>query len=135
MVAPPEIGPHMTVAWILRNRLRQDWLFAHYPAGERNDPRVAAKLKSMGLQKGWPDFILVAPGGCMHCMELKREGGKLSPEQDDFQTHCIKHGIPYVVAHSVTEAMTAFETWGCLKASPEREVAQSADSNIGIQHR
>jgi VRR-NUC domain len=81
---PSEIQIHMTVAHVLRTRLREDWLFAHYPAGERHDPRVVAKLKSMGMQVGWPDLILVAPNGIMHSMELKKEGAKLSSDQEEF---------------------------------------------------
>jgi VRR-NUC domain len=69
----------------------------------------------MGAKKGWPDFLLVAPSGGLHCLELKREGEKLSPEQEAFQLHCVAHGIPFVVAYSVRDALVAFDVWDCLE--------------------
>ena len=60
---PKEIELHTSVANALRKHARTDWLWTHVPNGELRDIRVAAKLKRMGAQAGWPDFILVAPGG------------------------------------------------------------------------
>ena len=67
---PKEIGLHMAVADLLRRFARSDWRWAHYPAGEHRDIRTAAKLKAMGVQRGWPDFILLDPSGRLHALEL-----------------------------------------------------------------
>ncbi len=40
-----------------------------------------AKLKAMGVKKGWPDILILAPGPKVLGIELKKEGGYLSPEQ------------------------------------------------------
>jgi hypothetical protein len=37
-------------------------LWSHFPSGESRDARTGAKLKHMGLQPGWPDFIIIVPG-------------------------------------------------------------------------
>ena len=38
----------------------------------------------MGLQRGWPDFLLVVPGGLLHALELKRRGETMAEEQESF---------------------------------------------------
>jgi len=63
--------------------------WTHFPAGELRDKRTAAKFKAMGLQPGWPDFLLVAPasvdrpGGLVHMLELKRRGEELNDAQEE----------------------------------------------------
>jgi hypothetical protein len=81
---------------------------------EARDIRTAAKLKSMGLRRGWPDFVLVPPTGQLHALELKRQGEAPSDEQADFRSWCIRHGVPHVVARTLDEVLTAFDAWGCL---------------------
>jgi hypothetical protein len=69
--------------------------------GGSRDRRTAAKLKAMGLQPGWPDFLLVAsasrdrPGGLVHMLELKRRGEDLSEAQDALATWCAGQGVPF----------------------------------------
>lgn len=111
---PKEIVLHMSVAKLLRDFGRADWQWTHIPAGEARDKRTAGKLKQMGTRAGWPDFVLVPPSGNLHCLELKREGEKLSDEQDKFRDWCIRHGVPHVVAFSIDDALAAVDLWGCL---------------------
>lgn len=68
----------------------------------------------MGVRPGWPDFILISPYGSVRCLELKRRCETLSEEQEVFSLHCIRHGIPYSVAHNLDEALAALNGWGCL---------------------
>src|SRR5271156_5557392 len=91
---PKELALHMSVADILRRFARPDWRWSHFPAGEHRDVRTAAKLKAMGVQRGWPDFVLFDPTGRLHALELKREGETLTDDQEDFQTWCIARGVP-----------------------------------------
>ena len=58
---PKELSLHIALADHLRAFARPDWRWSHFPAGEIRDRRHAAKLKAMGLQRGWPDFLLIAP--------------------------------------------------------------------------
>lgn len=111
---PKEITLHMSVAKILRDHCLSDWQWTHIGHGEKRSIKTASKLKQMGMKRGWPDFVLIEPSGRLHCLELKRIGGKLTDEQENFRTWCIIHGLPYVVAHSIDHVMEAFHRWCCL---------------------
>jgi len=114
-VRPKEIATHMGVAKVLRDHARPEWRWTHVPNGELRDVRTAAKLKQMGVRRGWPDFILVSPRGLLHCLELKRLGEELSDDQEAFRAWCISHGAPHVVAWTFDEALAALDTWGVLR--------------------
>jgi hypothetical protein len=115
VIRPKEITLHMSVAEVLREHALPTWRWSHFPAGEHRNIQTAARLKRMGLQKGWPDFVLVPPAGRLHCLELKRIGEKLSDEQEDFQLWCIRHNIPHSVAFAFDEALAVLDAWGCLR--------------------
>jgi hypothetical protein len=102
------------VADLLRHHSLPSWRWSHFPAGERRDVITGARLKRMGLQRGFPDFIAISPAGIFHALELKRTGEKLSPDQEAFRLWCIAHGVPHAVAHTLDEALVALDTWGCL---------------------
>lgn len=69
----------------------------------------------MGLRRGWPDFLLIAPRGLVHCLELKRIGELLSEDQNAFATWCTANNVPHVVACTIEEALEALECWGALR--------------------
>jgi VRR-NUC domain len=112
---PKEIMLHMAVAKVLREHALPGWQWTHIASGEMRDIRTATKLKRMGVRKGWPDFVLVPPTGQMHCLELKREGEKLTGEQEAFQTWCIAHAIPHSVVFTLREALAVLDSWRCLR--------------------
>jgi hypothetical protein len=112
---PKEIALHLSVADILRRFARPNWRWSHFPAGEHRDVRTAAKLKQMGVQRGWPDFVLFDPSGRLHALELKREGESLTEDQEDFQTWCIARGVPHSVSRSMDAALTVLGDWGALR--------------------
>src|ERR1019366_8525009 len=114
LARPKEIALHMRVAALLRKHARADWLWTHIANGEVRDPRTAGKLKQMGLQPGWPDFVLIPPRGQLHCLELKRLGESRSDAQEDFRFWCIRNGVPHVTAYSAHEVLVAFDAWDCL---------------------
>jgi hypothetical protein len=111
---PKEIALQMQVAALLRKHAKPLWRWSHFPAGERRDARTSAKLRAMGLRKGFPDFILISPQGVFHGIELKRRGGVLSEEQKDFQTWAIARGVPHSVAQSMDDVRAVLEHWGAL---------------------
>ena len=111
---PKELALHLAVADVLRRFARADWRWSHFPSGEHRDVRTAAKLKAMGVQRGWPDFTLFDPTGRLHALELKRKGETLTDDQEDFQTWCIARGVPHSVSRSVDEAMMVLDAWGVL---------------------
>jgi hypothetical protein len=114
VVRPKEIELHIRVAKVLRDYCQPDFQWTHIGHGEVRDIRTASKLKNMGVRRGWPDFVLVPPSGRLCCLELKRLGQKLSEDQQAFHLWCIRHGVPYVVAHSFDEVLAALDSWGCL---------------------
>jgi hypothetical protein len=114
-VHPKELALHRAVVITLRRFCRPEFLWWHTPNGELRDKRTAAKLKAMGVKPGIPDILLLPPSGLLHSLELKRQGEPLTGEQEEFQTYCISYGLPHVVAHSISEALTAFVAWKCLR--------------------
>lgn len=119
---PKEIMLHMQVAKVLRDHARHDWQWTHIASGELRDIRTAVKLKRMGTKPGWPDFVLVPPTGQMHCLELKREGEKLTEEQEGFQLWCIRHGVPHSVAFTQSQALAVLDSWHCLRIKLSEKV-------------
>lgn len=113
--APKEIELHMAVADVLRRFAKPDWRWSHFPAGEHRDVRTGAKLKAMGLQPGWPDFMLFDPSGRLHALELKRVGEVLDDDQEAFQEWCIARGVPHSVSQYVDEAVMVLDLWGVLR--------------------
>ena len=88
----------------------------------------------MGLQVGWPDFILLSPGlpidkyrdelvseligpGQVHFLELKRQGKKLSDFQQAFAEFCDSNGYPYFWCDNFRDAIEQLKRWGAVRAS------------------
>ena len=68
------ICEHLTV------RARHEVYWWHHPAGGYRSPAEAAIFKSIGAKPGLPDILLVYQGR-LYGLELKAEGGSLSPTQ------------------------------------------------------
>ena len=120
-VAPPaplEFAVHCAVADTLRRWATPGWIWTHIPLGERRETVTGARLKRMGTNSGWPDFILIAPrdhhAPRPHFLELKRRGGHLTELQASFALWCRLNDCPYAIAHSYEEAVTALKGWGAL---------------------
>jgi hypothetical protein len=112
---PKEIELHCAVATLLRQHCLETWRWFHPANGELRDPVVGAKLKRMGLQKGIPDFVMIAPNGLFHGLELKRPGERLTEEQGTFQSWSIARGVPYCVAHDIDQVLQVLDRWNCLR--------------------
>jgi hypothetical protein len=115
VVRPKEITLHMSVAKLLREHCLPEWRWTHIASGELRDVRTAAKLKAMGVQRGWPDILLLDPNGRAHCLELKRHGEDLTDDQEAFQLWCIRNGVSHSVAWTIDDALTALDAWRCLR--------------------
>lgn len=109
-----ELALHTMVADDLKRWAKPEWRYTHVPAGELRTKATAGKLKRMGVVSGWPDFLLLGPPG-LHCLELKRDGEKLTPEQIEFQDFCYANGTPYAVAWTYKQAVAVLREWGVLK--------------------
>lgn len=115
VVRDKEIVLHMQVVSLLRKVGHPEWRWTHIPLGERRDLMTAIKLKRMGVVAGWPDFILWAPTGLAHGLELKRKGEKPKGAQDDFVVWAARHGVPYSVADDFDQALAVLKHWGALR--------------------
>jgi hypothetical protein len=126
--SPPakEYVTHCMVADTLRRWQMPGWRWSHFPAGEYRHPATAMRLKRMGVQVGWPDFILLAPiqtfedlheFGGVHFLELKRKGSKLSEWQQSFSEFCVLNGYPYFWCDNYKDAINKLKAWGAVKAS------------------
>src|SRR5262245_5792329 len=105
---PPEFNLHCLVADTLRRWATPGWLWTHFPAGELRQPITAARLQRMGVQRGWPDFLLLAPGGRPHALELKRrKSGRLTDEQAAFGLWCECNHCPFACVDWYPDALPA----------------------------
>lgn len=106
---------HKSVAVVLRDYVKPDWRWTSFPAGEKRDAITGARLKSMGLMRGWPDIQLISPEGIYHGLELKRSGGKLSEAQIEFQTWANRLGIPHAVCFDLPGVLDTLGKWNALR--------------------
>jgi hypothetical protein len=72
------------------------------PNGGLRDKRTAMTMKATGLYKGAADLLLIHRGW-IGFVELKTETGSQSPEQRQFEAHCIEAGVPYRLVRSLEE--------------------------------
>lgn len=91
------------------------WLWTHIGHGEKRDKVTAARLQRMGLQPGWPDFILIAPTGVHYWLELKRGRARLTVDQEAFHIAMLKREVPCRVARSFEEAIAILTDWGAIR--------------------
>ena len=107
----PEFHLTKAVALFLRYAWPADLPWSHFPAGEERDERTGAKLKIMGLQPGWPDFVIVLPSGRLGGLELKSEGGRQSSDQKAFQQALTAAGGRYAVCRSLADVEETADEW------------------------
>jgi hypothetical protein len=93
---------------------RRDVLAFHVPNGEKRDPRTAAKLQAMGVRPGVSDLLLVVAGR-LHCIELKTEKGRLSPDQRVFLADAETAGCQTHVVRSMDELSHVLNKIGALR--------------------
>lgn len=57
--------------------------------------------------RGFPDLVLFSPK--FYFIEVKAKNGIQSPEQKNFQILCNNANIPYILAHSLEEVISAIK--------------------------
>jgi hypothetical protein len=112
---PIERKIHIAVADLLRLQAhRKGWWWSHIPSGEHRTERTGALLLRMGLKRGMADFLLIAPDGTHHWLELKRGNAPLTEAQERFAEMLRSRGVPHAIARSFDEAVRQLKTWGAL---------------------
>jgi hypothetical protein len=114
---PTERVTHINIARILKRFKNPGWLHNHFPAGELRTKETAALLKDMGLQPGWPDFVLIGPDGQHYYLELKRGRQALTEAQRQFQIDMNMRGVPCAVARSERDALIQLREWGAIRVA------------------
>lgn len=101
-----------------------DWLntyriaFTAVPNGGKRSRIEAAIMVGLGVQRGFPDLIVVErppahPDALCAAIELKRrEGGVVSPEQEAWLARLQSLGWVVAVCEGADEAIAQLETWG-----------------------
>lgn len=116
--AAPEFNLHVLIANILRRWGSKGWDWTHLPFGEHRNAITGGRLKRMGTQRGWPDFILCSPyPPKAHFLELKRKGGTLTDEQAELMEWFAVNEYAYAVADNFTDAIAILKDWGAVRAS------------------
>ena len=101
----PEAALHRAVAAFLRVALKPPTIWTTIPAGGGGRIR-GAQLKAMGLQRGWPDILVIHPadeGPLVVGIELKASKGRQSAEQKAFAEQFEKAGGYYFLCRSVED--------------------------------
>jgi hypothetical protein len=90
-------------------------VFAFHPAnGGFRKPVEAAIMKGLGVVPGVPDVIAIRDGRT-YVLEIKAEGGKLSPAQEDALIKLREAGALACHAHGLDQALRILEGWGVLQ--------------------
>lgn len=116
-----EFTLHVSVADVLRRWAVPGWRWTHLPFGEQRGPVTGARLKRMGTQRGWPDFILLSPAladipGRTHFLELKRPKATLTDEQYELMTWLVANGYEYRVVYTFRDAVDVLKQWGAVRS-------------------
>lgn len=90
----------------------------HSPNGGMRNKAVAAKLKRMGTRAGWPDLSFIHEG-VFYGLEVKRQGGRVKPDQRQCHHDIRTAGGKVAVARSIDDARQALADWNI----PTREAA------------
>jgi hypothetical protein len=123
----PEDQLQETVARALTILVMPPAAWTHFPAGSVPlPPQFAAKLNRFGLQRGWPDFLIVHRG--IFGIELKRADGRLSitrtvrtrrgalrvlDGQREVFPRLLEAGFAGIaVCRSLDEVLAALQGWG-----------------------
>ena len=102
---PTEANLHKSVADLLRHVLKPPVIWTTIGHGGGGKIR-GAHLKAMGVQKGWPDILIMWPdeeGPQVLGIELKVKDGRMTPEQRQMFMDFTSALCTYVVCRSVDD--------------------------------
>ena len=104
----PEFALTRAVAEYLALALPREVLWSHLPFGEARPKATAGRLKAMGVNPGWPDFIILPSfKGASWIgpifIEIKTASGRLSKAQAEWHEKAKSLGYWVHIARSVEE--------------------------------
>jgi len=109
----PEHSLQVAVVEYLTWALPDGFIFTASAAGARMSMKTANTMKAAGQRPGWPDIMILGPGGGFKGLELKAEAGVQSAAQKAFAGHCERSGQDmYAICRTVEEVESALVRWG-----------------------
>ena len=100
------------------NHVLPDHCGFHIPNGERRDARTAAKLKSMGVRAGVPDFALPYHGGRILFLEFKAGKGRASVAQNAYFDRLRENQHTVAIVRSIDDVLAALNALGIKTRDP-----------------
>lgn len=98
----PEEALQIAIAGMLRVSVdEKDCRWTHIPHGGKRSKATAGRLKAMGVNAGWPDFVFVKADGTTFFVELKAPRGALSFAQRELRAFLDTARVPFEVVTSV----------------------------------
>ncbi|MBQ9416756.1 MAG: VRR-NUC domain-containing protein [Clostridia bacterium] len=96
-----------------------DWLrwhqlvFLHVPNEAKRSQAAGHREKLMGLQKGFPDLLVLEPRGRYHglAIEMKAIGGRVRPEQKEWIEMLKAKGYAASVAYGADHAIALIQEY------------------------
>ena len=86
-------------------------------------PTEAAIANGLGVLAGVPDVIAIA-GGAVYCLEIKAEGGKLTPAQINVHDRLRQAGAHVATAYGLDVAIRQLEAWHLLRGTAATRIAE-----------
>ena len=102
---PSEFLIHIAIADVLRRWSLPGVEWTHFPAGELRTAATAGRLARLGTRRGWADFQIFHADGRVMFLEVKRPGGRLSPDQQRIGDHLKKAGHAFAVVDNLEAAI------------------------------
>lgn len=84
----------------------------HTPNGGKRTPTEAAVFKALGVVSGLPDLCVTWAIGRIGFIELKADGGALTPNQEAVHAKLKSMGFLVATARSVEEVLALLTAWG-----------------------
>jgi hypothetical protein len=105
------------IADAARRFISDGWEWTHLPFGEYRPPTTAGRLKRMGVNGGWPDYVFVSPQAVCHWVEVKRDGDTRSDDQLRLGDLFTRNDVPYLASSNVGLILRTLQSWGALRAN------------------
>jgi VRR-NUC domain len=112
--AHPEAQLQRSLIDNLRWCARSDVWWAHIPNGGGRTAIEGAIFKSLGVQPGAPDLLIVRAGQALF-IELKAPGRKLSPAQIECHEALRRAGATVETADNIDQALAFLRRLGVLR--------------------
>jgi hypothetical protein len=74
--------------------------------------KQAAVLRADGRMEGWPDLMVIDRRGRLACLEVKREGGIVSADQERVLALLARWNVPTAAICTLDEALICVRHWG-----------------------